>query len=139
MLSIDISFLVVFALIWILLAVLTKLFFNPLRKVVEKRNSNIDQDREAGETAALEYNQAIQKIEEDMKAARASARKTREELTRHAQKEKEKMLAEISSECRTSILEARNDVAKQLDGLKKELESMSTDLAEKIEKKLLDK
>ena len=138
MLSIDISFLVVFFIIWILLAVLTKIFFNPLRKVMNKREENITIDESACEQAKQEYTQILNKIEDDIKNARSSSRKTRELLNRDALKEKERMLDEISAECRSQVSQAKKEMEIKLSELKKELEKKSKDLSKEIEKRLFE-
>jgi F-type H+-transporting ATPase subunit b len=138
MLSIDISFLVVFFIIWILLAVLTKIFFNPLRKVMNKREEDITLDEIACEQAKQEYAHILNKIEEDIKNARTSSRKTREQLSRDALKEKERMLEEISAECRSQVSQAKKEMEMKLSELKKDLERKSKDLSEEIEKRLLE-
>lgn len=138
MLSIDVSFLVVFFIIWILLAVLTKIFFNPLRKVMNKREENISGDERACEQAKQEYTQILDNIESEIKNARSSSRKTRDSLSRNALKEKERMLEEISEECRSQVSQAKKEMEKKLSELKKELEKKSKDLSKEIEKRLLE-
>ena len=139
MLSLDISFLVVFFIIWILLGVLTKIFYNPLRKVMNAREDNITQDERAYEQAKQEYTQILNKIEEDIKHARSSSRKTKESLSREALKEKEKMLEEISAECRSQVTQAKKEMELKLSELKADLEKKSKDLSKEIEKRLLGK
>lgn len=139
MLSLDISFLVVFFIIWILLAVLTKIFYNPLRKVMNEREDNITQDERAYEQAKLEYTQILNKIDEDIKQARSTSRKTKESLSREALKEKEKMLEEISAECRSQVTQAKKEMELKLSELKAELEKKSKNLSIEIEKRLLGK
>jgi len=139
MLSLDISFLVVFFIIWILLGVLTKIFYNPLRKVMNTREDNITQDERAYEQAKQEYTQILNTIEEDIKQARSSSRKTKELLSREALKEKEKMLEEISAECRSQVAQAKKEMELKLSELKADLEKKSKDLSKEIEKRLLEK
>jgi len=139
MLSLDISFLVVFFIIWILLAVLTKIFFNPLRKIMNERKDKIFMDESACDQAKQEYNQILTKIDEDIKHARTSSRKTRESLSRDALKKKEKMLEEISAECRSQVSQAKKEMELKLSELKNEMEKKSKDLSIEIEKRLLEK
>ncbi|HDT11711.1 MAG TPA: hypothetical protein ENN58_03110, partial [bacterium] len=122
MLSIDISFLVVFLIIWILLAVLTKIFFNPLRRVMNERRNNISLDERACEQAKQEYTRLLNKIEEDIKNARSASRKTRESFNKKALEEKEKMLEEISTECRAQVNQAKKEMELKLTELKNQLE-----------------
>ncbi len=139
MLSVDGNLIVVFILIWVLLIILTKIFFNPVRKVMGKREKGIEKDRKAGKEAGEKYEEIIRKIEENIKSARASAYKARDKYEKEAGEEKERMLAEVSGECRTQIEQARKELNEQLDSLKAEIRSESRLLAEKIEQRLLKK
>ncbi len=137
MLSVDGNLIIVFILIWVLLVILTKIFFNPVRKVMRKRDKGIKKDRKAGEEAVEKYEEMIRKIEEDIRSARASAYKAREKFEKEAGKEKERMLTEVSGECRAQIEQAGKELNEQLDSLKAEIKSESRVLAEKIEQRLL--
>jgi F-type H+-transporting ATPase subunit b len=137
MLSIDPSLLVVFLIVWILLFVLKKIFFKPLTKVMEKRNTEIGDNQRNTEAANNDYEQIVQKIEEDLKSAREAARKSKIKLQSEALKEKEQILAEISKESRGQVQDAKEKLEKKIEVLKKDLESQSDVFAKKIEKRLL--
>jgi len=138
MLSVDISAVVIFLLIWVLVFVLTKLFFNPLRKVMDERKTRLRNNQEASSKAIAEYEDIVQEIEENIKSARSAANATREEFEQRAFREKEKILDDVSKECRAQVSEAKAEIDKQMQALKKELKKESNNLAEKIEEKLLD-
>jgi F-type H+-transporting ATPase subunit b len=138
MLSIDISAIVIFLLIWVLVFILTKLFFNPLRKVVDERKTRLRNNQEASSKAIAEYEEIVKEIEENIKSARSAANTIREEFEQRALREKEKILDNVSKECRAQVSEAKAEIDKQMQTLKKELKKESENLAEKIEKKLLD-
>jgi F-type H+-transporting ATPase subunit b len=137
MLQIDPSIILVFAIVWVLVLVLTKTVFNPIRRVMRDRDEGIKTDREAGERAEQEYTDSLQRIEDDIKKARAAAYAIQDSLEKEALKEKEKLLTEVSQECRTQVDEARQELQKQVKDLKSDLEKESARLAEKIEEKLL--
>jgi F-type H+-transporting ATPase subunit b len=137
MIEISGNFIIVFILVWVLLAVLTKVYFNPVRKVMKKRDSEIGRDRNAGEKADEDHDKIIQKIEDDIKEARMVSQKTRDTFISDAQKEKDSMLDEISKECRTQVDDAKAELNKQLEDLKKDLEAKGKKLAEQIEERLL--
>jgi F-type H+-transporting ATPase subunit b len=138
MISVDASLIVVFILIWILLAVLTKIFFKPVRNVMGKRDSKISDDTTAGKKADEKYEKIIEKIEEDLKAAKNSSVQIKDRFEKEALKEKEKMLSDISSECRDRVREAQKALDKQIYDLKKKIHKESGDLAKKIEDKILE-
>lgn len=138
MISVDISLVVVFILIWILLAVLTKIYFNPLRNVMKKRHSKISDDTKAGKNADEKHEKIIEKIEEDLKAAKNSSFEIKDDFEKQALKEKEKMMSDISSECRAQVKEAQRALDGQISELKKKIHKESGDLAKKIEDKILE-
>jgi len=138
MISVDISLVVVFILIWILLAILTKIYFNPVRNVMKKRHSKISDDTIVGKNAEEKYEKIIEKIEEDLKAAKNSSFEIKDDFEMQALKEKEKMLSDISSECRAQVKEAQKALDDQVSELKKKIHKESGDLAKKIEEKILE-
>lgn len=138
MLQIDPSIIAVILIVWILVVVLTKTVFNPVRKTMHERENGIASDREAGEKADLHYDENLRKIEDDIKKARASAFAVRDSLERQAQQEKEKLLTEVSQECRIQVNEARQELQKQVQELKTDLKKESDRLAESIEERLLN-
>lgn len=138
MLSIDLSILVISAIVWILVLVLKKVYFKPVRRVMRERDDKIQQDLDTTQKALEKYERTIERIEEDMRAAKIAARETRERFEREAQKEKEGMIVEVSQECREQVAEARRELDEKVERLKKELEPRSQDLAKRIEKRLLN-
>lgn len=137
MLQIDPSIILVIAIVWILVVVLTKTVFNPIRRVMRDRDEGIATDREAGNQAEQEYASSLRKIEEDIKKARTAAYSIQDSLEKEALKEKEKLIAEVSRECRAQVDEAQQELQKQVQDLKFDLRQESARLAEKIEENLL--
>ncbi|MBU1337675.1 MAG: ATP synthase F0 subunit B [Acidobacteria bacterium] len=138
MLSIDASVIVVILIVWVLVFVLSKLFFNPLRKVMNARKSRIEGDLQASDKAVNEYERRVKEIEDSLKSARAAASETRDVFEKEALKEKEQLIKEMSEQSRAQIKEAQARIDKQVSDIKKELEAESEELAKRIEKKILD-
>ncbi|MDH4273019.1 MAG: hypothetical protein OEW18_13690, partial [Candidatus Aminicenantes bacterium] len=59
-------------------------------------------------------------------------------LEAEAAKEKSRLVAEINAECRHRVELAKADLDKSVQGLKAKLESETAELAERIEKKLVN-
>ncbi len=137
MLDIDLSLIVVFIIVWILLAVLTRVFFNPLRKVMKSRQDQMDQNRTAAESALESFEQESIRVEEQLREAKALAQTLREKLTEEGQKRREKLLEKTNTDCRSQVEAARDQLNRQVENLKKELDAKSQSLAEQIEKKLI--
>lgn len=137
MLQIDPSIILVIVIVWILVVVLTRTVFNPIRNTMRERDTGIAADREAGEKAEQDHEANLRKIDEDIKKARASAYAIRDKLEKEAEREKERLLSEVAHECRVQVDEARQTLQKQVEDLKSDLKKESERLAEKIEERLL--
>lgn len=137
MLSIDSSLFVVFAVVWILVVLLTKYFFNPLQKVMGKRDAEVKKNIQIAQRILEDYEKTIHEIKEAIQAAKATSSAIREKFEREALKERELMLAEISLECRSKIEETKIQLDSQLEKLKKEFQSQSQDFADQIVRRLL--
>lgn len=137
MLSLDANLVVVFAVVWILVFVLSKLFFNPVRRVRDQRESGIKADRQARQQALDSYEKSLAEIEASLKDAKAAAESARSLLEQEALREKNKLLAEVSAECRRQVEQARADLERVTRELQGGLERDASNLAERIEKKLL--
>ena len=138
MLSLDANLVIVFAVVWILVFILSKLFFNPVRRVRDQRESGITADRQARQQALDGYEKSLAEIESSLKDAKAAAESARSLLEQEALKEKSKLLAEVSAECRRQVDQARADLEQVTRELQGSLERDASNLAEQIEKKLLN-
>jgi len=138
MLSVDATAIVVLVIIWVLLAILTKIFFNPVRNVMSERDAEIKQNLDAVSQSTDEYEKTLQHIEAEVKQARSGALKTQQQFEQDALKEKDRILTEISQECRAKVDEARSELSRQVKDLEEELGAQSDLLAEKIERRLLN-
>lgn len=137
MLAIDTSLIVVFFIVWVLVAVLSKFFFKPLRKTLEKRKAGLEENRKRTGSSLAGFEQTSLQIEEKLKVAHAEAQALRDEFEREGLKAKELILEETREECRGQVEEAKKKLNRQLEGLKKELEPKSKQLAQRIEQRLL--
>jgi F0F1-type ATP synthase membrane subunit b/b' len=138
MLEIDASFLIVFAILWILLVILKKLYFNPVTSLVRSRDSEVESNLKLSQEALDDHEKNIVEVEQSLKSARAAARVTKGKFVAEAQEEKEKIVAEMADESRKSVNKAKEELAEQLESIKQELEAESQVLSEKIEQRLLD-
>jgi len=129
---------VVFLIVWILVFVLTRLFFNPVRRVRDARRKEIQGNRKAYEEALASHRKSIQEIEEALKQAKAAAESARETLLAEGLQERNRLLTEMSAEYRSQVEKARADLDQTIIGLKRKLEAEASALAETIEKKFLN-
>jgi F0F1-type ATP synthase membrane subunit b/b' len=138
MLSLNGNVIVVFLIVWILVFVLTRLFFNPVRRVRDGRRKEIQGNTKAYEEALESHRKSVQEIEEALKKAKAAAESARETLMAEGLKEKNRMLGEISAEYKSQVEKARAELDQTIMGLKGKLEAEASALAETIEKKFLN-
>ena len=105
---------------------------------MQERNDKVQGGSEAHRKSTEIYEQTVNEIEERLKAARALSQQAMEKIEREASTERERLLAEISKESRHKVEEAKKQLKDQIIGLKRKLESDASDLAERMEHRLLD-
>jgi F0F1-type ATP synthase membrane subunit b/b' len=138
MLSLDANVIVVFLIVWVLLFVLSRLFFNPIRRIRSEREKLICANKDAFEQAVASSEKSIREVDQAIKQAKADAEAVRASLEAEAMKEKSRLVAEINAECRHRVELAKADLDKSVQELKAKLESETAELAERIEKKLVN-
>ena len=137
MLDIDISLFVIFAIVWLLLLVLKKIFFKPLLEVREKREALIKKNKTAAAKSQDSYEQVLADIEEQIKKTRMEAQAARNALEKDALKKKEEIIADVSKESKKQVEKSKADLEKQMKKLYREMEDKSESLAKNIEKRLM--
>lgn len=105
---------------------------------MQEREDKVQGSREACEKSTEVYEKAVCEIEKRLKSAKALCEQTKESFEHEALKERERMLAEISTEYRSQVEKARKQLERQAKSLKRELDIEAMHLAERIEQKLLE-
>lgn len=139
MLDIDASVIVTFILIWILVLVLTRVFFRPLRKVMDERERRLRGDLNAAQSALEETARRLVEVEAGIKAARLEAEQSRDRIELEALREKSRLTAEASALAKAEIESARASFEAEVARLKEELRAEAEPLAKKIEEKLMSR
>ncbi|MBP1660067.1 MAG: synthase [Candidatus Aminicenantes bacterium] len=137
MLAIDLTFIVIFLLVWALVLVLTRVFFKPVGRILEKRRGRESADRDAAKAAIEAGERDLRRIEDELREARASSERIREELEAQALAEKARLIAEVQADARDRIEKAKAELEEQVRRLKEQLEGEAGRLAERIEKKVV--
>jgi F-type H+-transporting ATPase subunit b len=137
MLTVDATALIVFAVVWILVIVLTRVFFKPLLRVLDERAARIARDKAAAAGSLESYESDLRRIEEGLKEARAAADAIRAAAETEALKEKSRLVREVQAEGRAEVDKAKAELQREMEALKKELEKSTADIAASIEKKVL--
>jgi F-type H+-transporting ATPase subunit b len=138
MIDIDASFIAIFIIVWILVFVLSRVFFNPLRKIMEEREDKVKGRQETFRESTEVYEKTVYEIEEKLKSARILSEQTKDNIKHEALEERERMLEEVSTEYRNQVEKAQEKLEKQTTSLRRELGAEAMLLAERIEQKLLE-
>ncbi len=138
MIEIDASFIAIFIIVWILVFILSRVFFNPLRKIMEEREDKVKGRQEAFRESTEVYEKTVNEIEERLKSARILSEQTKDSLKDEALKKRERLLEDISTEYRNQVAKAQEKLEKQTTKLRRELGAEAELLAERIEQKLLE-
>jgi len=138
MLSVDLSSLVIFALVWVLALILSKIFFKPVGRILDERASKMADSRESTSRAVKGYENDIRRIEDSLKEAKAAAAALREKAEAEALADKSRAILELQTESRAQLEKAREELKRQVDILKKELDGHIDEVAAQIEKRILD-
>jgi len=137
MLNIDASFLVVFAIVWILAFILKKIFFGPVKAVRNKRQEALARDREAARLALENFDRTVAGLEQSLKTARTQAEAEREALGAAALQEKSRLLGELGAESRRNVDQAKEELGRASAGLKRDMDLEVEAISRKIEERLL--
>lgn len=137
MLELDASALVVFAIVWVVVLILSKIFFKPILRILDERADRIARDKAAAEGARQAYDADLKRIEDGLKEARAAAEAIRANAEAEALKDKSRLVREVQAEGRAEVERAKAELRRETDQLKKELDQRTEEIAETIEKRIL--
>ena len=137
MLSINATALIVFAIVWILVLILTRIFFKPILRVLDERAARIARDKAAEDGARNASEAHLKRIEEGLKEARAAAEAIRNTAETEALKDKSRLVREVQAEGRAEVEKAKAELVREIETLKKELDQRTAEIAESIEKRIL--
>ena len=138
MLTINGTAIVIFLIIWILVLVLTRVFFKPVLRILDERSERIAREKAAAAAALGSYESDLRRVEEGLKEARAAADAIRSTAETEALKEKSRLVREVQAEGRAEIEKAKQELLREMEMLKKELDARTAEIAESIEKRILD-
>ena len=129
---------VVFLLVWLLVFVLSRIFFNRICKIRSERASILGGNRSAFRQDSETYEQDLLEVETTLKSAKSASGTIRDSLEAEAVREKNEIISGTSAEFRNQVLKARQELDEKIRELKKEMETQAGHIAEHIEKRLLD-
>ena len=137
MLSIDATVIVVFALVWVLVVILSRIFFKPILKVLDERAERIARDKAAAAESREATERDLRRVEEGLKEARAAADAIRSAAESEAFKDKSRLVREVQAEGRAEVEKAKAELLREMENLKRELDKQTAEIAGSIERKIL--
>jgi F-type H+-transporting ATPase subunit b len=136
-LSIDGSFLFIFFSILLLIYVLNRTLFKPINQVLDERE-RLGAGR-IGEARRMlgEYEERLKRYESRLREARGEAYQRLEVERREATLDRQRMIAEVKAETTARIDAAKDEIAEQASGAKKNLEKEARAMAATISSQIL--
>jgi F-type H+-transporting ATPase subunit b len=134
----DATVFVTFVLVWILVLILSRVFFKPVGRILGERASRIESAKSETEKTLAAYEQDLRRIEEGLKEARAASAEIWEQAETEALNEKSRLIQELQAECRAQVEKARQELGQQVERLKRELDARTGEFSEEIERRILN-
>lgn len=136
-LSIDGSFLFVFISIFVLIFLLNSTLFKPINKVLDERE-RLGVGRLAEAKRMLgQYEERLNRYEEQLRVARGESYQQLEVRRREALAARQESMNSIKAETAAMIAEAKEEVGRQADGARQDLEREARAMASTISSQIL--
>jgi F-type H+-transporting ATPase subunit b len=130
--------LITFALVWILVLVLSRVFFKPVGRILGERASRLESAKAETEKALAACEENLRQVEEELRKARTASAEMWDQAEREALKEKSRLVQDIQTECRAQVEKARRELEQHVEQLKKEIDAKTERMAEDIEHRILN-
>lgn len=125
--------LVLFVMLAILVFILSKLFFKPVREYIEKRNEKIEQDKKVADEENQEALQLKGQYQEKLKDVRKEAENQLSISRKQALKKQDEMIAQAKEEASTIMKQANQQATFEKmqiqEDVKQEIISLALDIA----------
>jgi F-type H+-transporting ATPase subunit b len=134
----DATVLVTFALVWILVLILSRVFFKPVGRILGERRAKIEEAKAETGKILEAYEEDLRRIDDRLREARAASDEIWERAETQALEEKTRLIQEIQAETRAQVEKAKRELAQQVAVLKKELDGKTEQLSGEIERRVLN-
>jgi F-type H+-transporting ATPase subunit b len=138
-LALDGSFLFIFVSIFILIFVLNHTLFKPINQVLDERERLGAGRLEEAKKLLVQYEQRVNRYEEQLRASRAEAYQQQEAQRREALSARQEMMAEVKDDAARQVAAAKNEIAGQTDNARKSLEREARAMAATISSQILQR
>ena len=135
--DLDITFVLQFGIVSVLLVVLNGLLLKPFLRVIEERDQKIAGAKEESERLSKLGDQDMETYQKRMREARGRAQAETNALRDAGREEERRILGEVRAEIADSLNKARSEVAEAEAGARQKLSQDVKPLAGDIVKKVL--
>jgi F-type H+-transporting ATPase subunit b len=132
MLDLDISLLVVSALVGILALILNKLFFKPIGQVIDEREAKFEQESGQVEAMTKEIEEKTQHIEKVLKDTQKESRGIKEKLIQKGEQVREEIVTDARGKSKKTFDTHMQQLDRQLTAAENELEQEIRVFSDKI-------
>ena len=122
MLDLDISVIIIFALVGILLVVLNRLYYKPIGQVIEERDSKISNESNRIKANISDINDKTAHIEGVLKETQKESRKIKEDLIKTGEEVREQTLKDAREKARHIFDSKMAQLDEQILSAEKKLE-----------------
>jgi len=137
MIKLDGSLIAIFIIFWITFLLLKKLYFDPYRKAIEKRENYLKVREERKQKALLLYEDRTEKIDKALEKVRLNTLDEVNSLRVKAIEEKNRRIEEKKKALIEERERYKKRLEKQLQESKEKIKETSQWLAKEIEKRLI--
>ncbi len=137
MISIDVSLIVVIINFLLLLFILSKVLYKPLKDMLTQRREKVIADIDEANKSKEEANLLAQKKDEEYKKSVVDARELRDKIKKEAEFEAEKIIQDAYDNRKSIISETEQQLVNERIKVKKELESELANLVSNLSGKVL--
>jgi F-type H+-transporting ATPase subunit b len=121
----------------VIVFILKKFLFKPLKKMLDERKRKIEQSLQDAENAKAALENAGEERKKILIDAKVGADKLMSSVKASADETKDKTLAEAKSRSQQIIEEAKNKASAEFENMNKQIGKMSVDVSSKIISKVL--
>jgi F-type H+-transporting ATPase subunit b len=136
-LALDGSFLFIFVSIFILIFILNHTLFKPINQVLDERERLGAGRLEEAKRMLVQYEQRVNRYEEQLRAARAEAYQQQETQRRESLSARQEMIAQVKDDAVRKVAAAKNEIAEQTDNARRSLEREARAMAATISSQIL--
>ncbi len=137
MLSLDSSLFYIIAIIGILLFILNRIYFKPIRKIIDQRENKVSEESAQIEQMSLIVDEKNDWIDGKLKAARIQSTLMKEKLIRESEKAREKFIRETRLAAKKDFDNKMKQLEKTKIESEKELQLKVETFTRQIKEKLL--